>query len=114
MSPKSSRRDYAALMPEGLLWTGDIAKMDRDGFVRMVGGKNDLVAACGFKVYPNEIEELVAAHESVLEGGAVGVPDQNSGGAVKVVVKTDLTAKQLIARCCKHLTDYKHLTDCKT
>ena len=101
---------HAVLMPDGFLRTGDIAMMDRDGFVRIVDRKKDLITVSGFKVYPNEVEEVVAAHEGVREVGAVGVPDPNSGEAVKIVVvkkDSNLTAEQLIAHCRKHLTGYK-------
>lgn len=98
------------LMADGFLRTGDIATVDEKGFVRIVDRKKDVIVVSGFNVYPNEIEEVVAMNEGVLEVGAVGVPDAASGEAVKiVVVKRDeaLTANDLIAHCRMHLVGYK-------
>ena len=98
------------LMADGFLRTGDIAVMDEKGFTRIVDRKKDMILVSGFNVYPNEIEDVVAMHPGVLEVGAVGVPDVNSGEAVKiVVVKRDeaLTAEELLAHCRKNLTGYK-------
>jgi long-chain acyl-CoA synthetase len=64
----------------------------------------------GFKVFPNEIEDVLTMHPGVLEAGAIGVPDARSGEAVKVVVvRKDpaLTAEALLAHCKQHLTGYK-------
>lgn len=99
-----------AIMPDGFLRTGDIAVMDEKGFFRIVDRKKDTIVVSGFKVYPNEVEEVVAMHRGVLDVGAVGVPDANSGEAVKIfVVKKDanLTAADLVAHCRKSLAAYK-------
>ena len=66
--------------------TGDIATMDENGFVRIVDRKKDMINVSGFKVYPNEVEEVVSMHPGVRDVGAVGVPDPVSGEAVKIVV----------------------------
>lgn len=98
------------IAPDGFLRTGDIATIDEEGFVRIVDRKKDVIKVSGFNVYPNEIEDVVALHEGVLEVGVVGVPDVNSGEAVKLVVvkrRRDVTADELIAHCRKHLTGYK-------
>jgi long-chain acyl-CoA synthetase len=97
-------------MRDGFMRTGDIAAVDERGFVRIVDRKKDLIIVSGFKVFPNEIEDVVSLHPGVLEVGAVGLPDANSGEAIKiVVVKRDpkLSAEELIAHCRKHLTGYK-------
>jgi long-chain acyl-CoA synthetase len=97
-------------MPDGFLCTGDVAAVDENGFVHVVDRKKDLIIVSGFKVFPNEIEDVVSLHPGVLEVGAVGVPDPASGETVKiVVVKRDpkLTSEELIAHCRKHLTGYK-------
>lgn len=99
-----------AMTADGFLKTGDIATIDRDGFVRIVDRKKDMINVSGFKVYPNEVEEVVALHPGVQEVGAVGVPNAVSGEAVKiVVVKRDpsLSAEDLKAHCRKYLTAYK-------
>ncbi len=95
---------------EGWLHTGDIAKMDAAGYFYIVDRKKDMILVSGFNVYPNEIEDVIATMPQVLEVAAVGVPDDKSGEAVKVViVKKDpsLTAEQVKAFCKENLTGYK-------
>jgi long-chain acyl-CoA synthetase len=95
---------------EGWLHTGDMAKMDEKGFFFIVDRKKDMILVSGFNVYPNEVEDVVALMPQVLEVAAVGVPDDKSGEAVKVViVKKDdsLTAEQVKAFCREQLTGYK-------
>jgi len=98
------------MMPDGFLRTGDIAMVDELGYVRIIDRKKDLISVSGFKVFPNELEEVADLHPGVLESGAVGVPDARSGEAVKlVVVKKDpaLTSEDVLAFCRKNLTGYK-------
>lgn len=95
---------------DGFLRTGDIGIMDDRGFTRIVDRKKDLILVSGFNVYPNEIEDVAMLHPGVLEAVAIGVPDEKSGEAVKlVVVRKDpaLTTEALIAHCRQHLTGYK-------
>ena len=95
---------------DGYLRTGDIGIMDERGYTRIVDRKKDIILVSGFNVYPNEIEDVVALHPGVREAAAVGIPDEKSGEAVKiVVVKKDpaLTSEALIAHCRQHLTSYK-------
>ena len=95
---------------EGWLCTGDIGKMHEDGYFQIVDRKKDMILVSGFNVFPNEIEEVVAAHPKVLEAAAIGVPDEKSGEIVKVfVVKSDksLQEAELIAHCRENLTGYK-------
>lgn len=98
------------LTSDGWLRTGDIGKMDEKGFFYIVDRKKDMILVSGFNVYPNEIEDVVAQHPGVAEVAAVGVPDEKSGEAVKiVVVKKDpnLTTDELKAHCRANLTGYK-------
>jgi long-chain acyl-CoA synthetase len=98
------------LTAAGWLHTGDMAKMDEKGFFFIVDRKKDMILVSGFNVYPNEIEDVIATHPGVLEVAAVGVPDDKSGEAVKVViVKKDpaLTADDIKAHCKISLTGYK-------
>ena len=74
------------MTPDGYFKTGDVGIMDERGYVRIVDRKKDMILVSGFNVYPNEIEEVVAAMPGVLEVGAVGVPDEHSGELVKVVI----------------------------
>jgi long-chain acyl-CoA synthetase len=95
---------------EGWLHTGDMARMDEKGFFYIVDRKKDMILVSGFNVYPNEIEDVIALMPGVLEVAAVGVPDEKSGEAVKVViVKKDptLTAEQVKAHARENLTGYK-------
>jgi long-chain acyl-CoA synthetase len=95
---------------DGWLYTGDVAKMDERGFFYIVDRKKDMVLVSGFNVYPNEVEEVLAAHPKVLEAAVIGVPDDASGEAVKAfVVKKDesLTEDELREWCEKNLTGYK-------
>lgn len=95
---------------DGWLHTGDMAKMDADGFFYIVDRKKDMILVSGFNVYPNEVEDVIAGMEGVLEVAAIGVPDDKSGEAVKVfIVKKDpsLTADQVKAFCRDKLTGYK-------
>jgi long-chain acyl-CoA synthetase len=92
------------------LRTGDIGRMDAQGFVFIEDRKKDMILVSGFNVYPNEIESVVAAHPGVLEVAAVAQSDENSGEVVALfVVKKDpaLTAEALIAFCRTELTGYK-------
>jgi long-chain acyl-CoA synthetase len=98
------------MTPDGFLRTGDIARIDDDGYVHIVDRKKDMIIVSGFNVFPTEIEEVLARHPGVLESGAVGVPDARSGEAVKVVVvkrDTNLTAEDLLEHCRHNLAGYK-------
>ncbi len=95
---------------DGFFRTGDIGVMDADGYTKIVDRKKDMILVSGFNVYPNEVEGVVADHPGVLECAAVGVPDENSGEAVKLfVVKKDpaLTERDVMDYCKEHLTGYK-------
>jgi long-chain acyl-CoA synthetase len=98
------------LSPDGWLRTGDIARMEPSGYVYIVDRKKDMILVSGFNVYPNEVEDVVAQMPGVLEVAAVGVPDEKSGEAVKlVIVKKDpaLTEEAVRAHCKANLTGYK-------
>ncbi|MDB5758880.1 MAG: long-chain fatty acid--CoA ligase [Burkholderia sp.] len=98
------------MTPDGYFKTGDVGVMDERGYVRIVDRKKDMILVSGFNVYPNEIEDVLASHPGVLESACVGVPDGNSGEAVKVfVVRKDpaLTSAQLMDYCREQLTGYK-------
>ena len=95
---------------DGFFRSGDIGFMDERGYVTIVDRKKDMVLVSGFNVYPNEVEAVVASHPGVLECAVVGVPDPNTGEAVKLfVVRRDpsLTAEQLQDYCHEQLTGYK-------
>jgi long-chain acyl-CoA synthetase len=84
--------------------------MDGRGNIRLTDRKKDMIVVSGFKVFPNEIEDVLATHPGVAEAAAVGVPDARSGEAVKVVVlRKDpaLTEAEVLAHCKQRLTGYK-------
>ncbi len=102
--------ETAKTLKDGWLCTGDIAKMSEDGFFEIVDRIKDMILVSGFNVYPNEVEDVIAAHPDVLEVAAVGIPDDKSGEVVKVfIVKKNksLTEKQIISYCRENLTGYK-------
>lgn len=95
---------------DGYFLTGDIGTMDERGFVKIVDRKKDMVIVSGFNVYPNEVEDVVSNCPGVLECAVVGVPDEKTGEAVKlIVVKKDpaLTEQVLRDYCHANLTGYK-------
>ena len=98
------------MTPDGFFKTGDVGIMDERGYFKIIDRKKDMILVSGFNVYPNEIEDVVAKHPGVLEVAAVGVPDEHSGEAVKlVIVKRDpaLTQADVMAFCKEQLTGYK-------
>ncbi|HEX5944534.1 MAG TPA: AMP-binding protein, partial [Anaerolineales bacterium] len=100
-------------MKDGRTWlfTGDIARMDEDGYFYIVDRKKELIKPGGFQVWPREVEEAISSHPKVLEVGVGGIPDPNRGEAVKawIVVKPgeNLTVEELKAYCKEHLAPYK-------
>ncbi|MBD8050401.1 long-chain-fatty-acid--CoA ligase [Limnohabitans radicicola] len=95
---------------DGYFKSGDVGVMDERGFFKIVDRKKDMILVSGFNVYPNEVEEVASACPGVLECAAIGVPDEKTGEAVKlVVVKKDpaLTAEQIQAYCRENMTAYK-------
>ena len=106
------RPDETALVmtPDGFFKSGDVGEMDARGYIRIVDRKKDMIVVSGFKVFPNEIEAVVANHPGVLECAAVGVPDKASGEAVMLfVVRKDpaLTREALAAYCAQQFAGYK-------
>jgi long-chain acyl-CoA synthetase len=99
------------MTPDGYFKSGDIGIIDENGFFKIIDRKKDMILVSGFNVYPNEIEEVVAQLDGVMECACVGMPDEKSGEAVKlVIVKKNpaLTEAQVQAHCVANLTGYKH------
>jgi long-chain acyl-CoA synthetase len=95
---------------DGFFRTGDIGVMNAKGEVKIVDRKKDMILVSGFKVFPNEVEAVVASHPGVLECAVVGLPDERTGESVNLfVVKKDpsLTAEELRKFCATQLTHYK-------
>jgi long-chain acyl-CoA synthetase len=106
----NKQEETAAVFTGEWFRTGDIGVRDQGGFFRIIDRKKEMINVSGFNVYPNEIEDVVASHAKVLEVGAIGIPDEKSGEAVKIfVVKRDpsLDENELIAYCKENLTAYK-------
>jgi long-chain acyl-CoA synthetase len=102
--------ETAKVMQDGWLKTGDVGHQDDKGYFTITDRKKDMILVSGFNVYPNEIESVVASHPGVLECGVVGVPDEKSGEAVKVVIvrkDAGLTKDSVISHCRTQLTGYK-------
>ena len=105
--PEESRR---VLTPDGWLRTGDIGMFDAEGFLRLLDRKKDLVIVSGFKVFPNEVEDIAMQNPGVLEAAVIGIPDARTGEAVKLfVVKRDatLTAADVTDFLQTRLVNYK-------
>ena len=106
------RPDETALVmtADGYFRTGDIGVMAPDGMISIVDRKKDMISVSGFKVFPTELEGVIAMHPGVLECAVIGVPDEKTGEAVKLyVVRKDpnLTAEELLKYCHAELTSYK-------
>jgi long-chain acyl-CoA synthetase len=105
--------ETAATIRNGWLFTGDVAVMDAEGFLRIVDRKKDLVLVSGFNVYPNEVEAALAKLDGVLEAAVVAVPDARSGEAVRAYVVRnpdhpgEVTAEEIQRHCRQFLSDYK-------
>ncbi len=98
------------MLPDGWLRTGDIGRMDERGYVFIEDRKKDMIIVSGFKVFPNEVEDVVARLAGVAEVAAVAEPDERSGEVVALyIVKKDpaLTAEAVMEHCHKFLTGYK-------
>ena len=95
---------------DGWLYTGDMGIMDDDGYIQIVDRKKDMILVSGFNVYPNEVEDVIAKLDSVVEVGVIGIPDEKTGESVKAYVVSsdpDMTTQQVIAHCEGSLTNYK-------
>jgi len=103
----------AEILRDGWLATGDVAVMDDAGFMRIVDRKKDLILVSGFNVYPNEIEDVIARMDAVLDVAVIGVPDGQSGEAVRAYVVPNPghaeapDAAQIVEHCRQYLTGYK-------
>ena len=98
------------MLPGGWLRTGDVGRMDEDGFVWIEDRKKDMILVSGFNVYPNEIENVVVELDGILEAAAIGIADERSGEAVKIfaVRKDESTTEQdILDHCRENLTGYK-------
>ena len=99
-----------AFTPDGYFRSGDIGLMDENGYVKIIDRKKDMIIVSGFKVYPNEVEEVLSEMPGILECAVIGTPDEETGEAVKAfIVKrdADLSEDQVLEYCKQQLTNYK-------
>ena len=82
---------------DGYFKTGDIAELNRTGYLKIVDRKKDMIISSGYNVFPNELEDYLSTHPDILEAGVIGVEDKNKGEYIKAFVVTN--NKTLIARC---------------
>jgi long-chain acyl-CoA synthetase len=103
--------ETANMVRNDWLYTGDLATMDEDGFLRIVGRKKDMILASGYNVYPDEIDRVLTAHPKVFESCTIGVPDPKRGETVRAFVApmpgVEVTADELEAWCRENLAAYK-------
>jgi long-chain acyl-CoA synthetase len=104
-------REHPAFGAGPWLHTGDIARMDEDGYFQIVDRKKDMIICGGFNVYPRDVEEVLYQHPAVQEVGVIGIPDEYRGETVKafVVLKEgmDASEEEIIAFCGEHLAKFK-------
>jgi long-chain acyl-CoA synthetase len=103
--------ETAIALRDGWLYTGDVARMDEDGFFYIVQRKKDMIIVSGLKVFPNEVEDVLFTHPAVMEAAAIGVAHPYRGEEVKafVVLKKDAAAtpEELMAFCRERLAKFK-------
>jgi len=103
--------ETALVLRDGWLYTGDIARMDEDGYFFISGRKKDMILVSGFNVYPDEVDGVLMSHPAVLEAASIGVPDAKRGELVKsfVVLRpgTTATAEEIAAYCRESLAPFK-------
>jgi long-chain acyl-CoA synthetase len=103
--------ESAMVLRDGWLFTGDLAKMDENGYFYIIDRKKDLIINGGFKIYPREVEEVLFQHPEVQEAVAYGVPDPYRGEQLKVAIVpqpgAQLSAEDIIEYCQPQLAAYK-------
>jgi long-chain acyl-CoA synthetase len=103
--------ETAQVLHDGWMYTGDIARMDDEGFFYIVDRKKEMILSGGFNVYPRDVEEVLYLHPQVQEAAAIGIPDAFRGECVKAFVVPheghSPTAEEIIAFCREHLVAYK-------
>ena len=98
------------MLPGGWLRSGDVGRMDTDGYLYIEDRKKDMILVSGFNVYPNEIENVIVELDGILEAAAIGIPDERSGEIVKVFAvrnNDSVTEQDIINHCRENLTNYK-------
>ena len=103
--------ETAQTLKDGWLYTGDLARMDEDGYFFIVGRKKDMVVVSGYNVYPDEIDQILFAHPAILEAATIGLPDEQCGESVKSFVVLNegasATEEELLEYCRTQLARFK-------
>ncbi len=103
--------ETAVTLRDGWLYTGDIARMDEDGYLTIVDRKKDLIIASGYNIYPRDVEEVLYEHPSVQEAVVIGVPDEYRGETVKAIIvlkaNESATDKEIIEYCKSNMASYR-------
>lgn len=106
-----NEKETEEVLKDGWLLTGDMGRMDEEGYFYVVDRKKDMIIAGGFNIYPREIEEVLFEHPDIVEAAVIGVPDEYRGETVKAVIVlregAKLTEQELDSYCRKHLAAYK-------
>jgi long-chain acyl-CoA synthetase len=101
----------AEALKDGWMHTGDLAEMDEDGFFRIVGRMKDMINCNGMKVFPDEVDQVLAKHPAILEAATIGIPDAKRGETVKSFVVLhdgqDVDGNAIMEYCREHLASYK-------
>ncbi|WNC17728.1 long-chain-fatty-acid--CoA ligase [Brevibacillus brevis] len=102
--------ETAAALKNGWLHTGDLARMDEEGYIYIVDRKKDMILVDGYNVYPREVEEVLYQHPAIIEAAVIGVPDEVHGEAVKAFValkEVAVSQEEIVAFCSDKLAKYK-------
>jgi long-chain acyl-CoA synthetase len=103
--------ETAKVLRDGWLYTGDLCRVDDDGYHFIVGRKKDMIISSGFNVYPDEIDQVLTAHPAVLEAASIGIPDHKRGESIKafVVLRPGIrtSVDELLVYCKEQLAPYK-------
>ena len=103
--------ETAAMVRDGWVYTGDLARVDDDGYTYICGRKKDMILVGGYNVYPDEIDRVLFSHPKVIEAATVGIPDEKKGERIKsfVVLRPGVqaTAEEIIEYCRHELAPYK-------
>jgi len=103
--------ETARILRDGWLYTGDIARMDEDGYFYIIDRKKDMIIVKGFNVYPKEVEDILLSHPAVKDAACIGVPSEETGEAVKAYIvpkeNTEVSEDSIIEFCKENLAGYK-------
>lgn len=109
--------DTRAALKNGWLYTGDLARMDEEGYVYIVDRKKDMILVDGYNVYPREVEEVLYQHPAIMEAAVIGVPDEIHGESVKAFIafkEVAVSEEEIVDFCRDKLVKYKYCARSKS